>query len=295
VPSCPQCGADTRRLLRALDYNRRTDDTTFSYYRCPSCRLTFLWPLPIDMGLFYANEYYGIPASAEMAGAGAEPERYKIDLVRQYVDSGRLLEIGPAWGGFALLARDAGFAVEAIERDASCCDFLREVVRVGVHEGDDPAAILTLLPMYDVIALWQVIEHLDDPWSVLGEAVEHVKPGGVLVIATPNPDAFQFRLLRRRWTHLDAPRHTQLIPIGLLRSWGARHALRTLLATTRDPGSLGWNAFGWRESLAGLVTRRFLKMQARHLGTVLSHLFEPIDEREGLGTCYTIVLQKEPD
>ena len=60
--------------------------------------------------------------------------------------------------------------------------------------------------------MFQIIEHLIDPWDTLQAAAESLLPGGVLVVATPNPGAFQFRFLRGRWTHVDAPRHTALIP-----------------------------------------------------------------------------------
>ena len=60
--------------------------------------------------------------------------------------------------------------------------------------------------------MWHVIEHLRRPWEVIERAAANLQDGGVLAIATPNPRALQFKLLRRRWAHLDAPRHLFLIP-----------------------------------------------------------------------------------
>lgn len=290
--ACPQCSMPSPHFLTARDYNRRTDRSRFAYRRCPRCHLVFLWPVPADLSAYYQSEYYGLPASLEAARDSAEPERHKLDLVQRYAAGGRLLEIGPAWGGFALLAKEAGFEVEVIERDPACCQFLRDVVGVEVHESGDPAATLNGMPDYRVIALWQVIEHLDDPWATLDAIARRLEPGGILVVATPNPGAFQFRLLGRRWTHLDAPRHTELIPLDLFQEWGERRSFRTLLATTRDPGNLSWNAFGWRESLGGFFSSRIARNGAYRFGTALARVMSPIDGREGLGCSYTIVLEK---
>ena len=91
--------------------------------------------------------------------------------------------------------------------DGRCCRFLRETVGIDVLEGPDTIGLLKSAPTVDVIVLWQVIEHLPDPWGVIAAAVERLAPNGLLIIDTPNPEAFQFRVLGSRWAHVDAPRH----------------------------------------------------------------------------------------
>ena len=51
---------------------------------------------------------------------------------------------------------------------------------------------------------------------MLEEASKKINPGGIILIATPNPSSFAFRLLGRFWPHIDAPRHINLIPESLL-------------------------------------------------------------------------------
>jgi hypothetical protein len=64
------------------------------------------------------------------------------------------------------------------------------------------------------------------------------------------------------------------------------------LCTTRDPGSLGWNAFGWSWSFANQVTPRIMKRALRLSGRVLAKIISPIEGREGLGSAYTAVYRK---
>lgn len=290
--ACPRCRQSSPLHLSAKDWNRRITAEIFDYHRCAACGIVFLSPIPQDIGKYYPGDYYGIPTSVADLAKAAEPERYKIELVQRYVASGRLLEIGPAYGAFTWLARQAGFEASAIEMSEACCRFMNEVAGIrAVHSLDIDAAVRAAEPC-DVIALWHVIEHLPDPWKTLGLMVERLKPGGVLAIAAPNPLAFQFGLMGRYWTHLDAPRHLHLIPAATLSEHALGLGLETVLSTTRDQGSLGWNDFGWGWTFANLSRNWFLNRAFRRLGSLAGKLFLPWDNAEGRGSAYTVVLRK---
>jgi SAM-dependent methyltransferase len=281
-------------LYTTKDWNRGLSDERFTYYRCPNCTLTFLSPIPHDLDRYYPPAYYPMPASLAELATVAEAERYKIDLVRRIVSGGRLLEIGPATGSFAYLAKQAGFEVETIEMDAACCQFLEQVVGVRAVRSADAAGTLATLDGYNAIVLWHVIEHLSDPWETLDAARERLRPGGVLVIATPNPASFQFRIFGRYWAHLDAPRHLELLPVERLIRWADGAGLKVALKTTTDTGGLGWNLFGWVESLANLWARATgRRWTPTLLGRVCSRLMRPIERGAGFkGATYTLVLRR---
>ncbi len=98
-----------------------------------------------------------------------------------------MIEIGPAIGGFAVHASDAGYETSVIEMDPECCRFLRDVIGIEVHETADPAPALREHGPFDVIAMWQVLEHLADPREVLGAAAEALAPGGCWRSLRPIP------------------------------------------------------------------------------------------------------------
>jgi SAM-dependent methyltransferase len=302
MPStCLHCGSEAFPAFRTGDINRRLSQQLFQYFGCKGCGLIFLWPVPANLNDYYPDDYYYIPASREQLALLATGERYKLEIVQRFVQAGRLLDIGPATGGFAYWAKEAGFEVDTIEMDSRCCEFLRDVVGVqAIESADVPAALHNAGP-YDVITLWQVIEHLADPWEVLAAAAHRLAPNGILVIAAPNPGSLQFRLFGRRWTHLDAPRHLVLVPIPLVLEQAARLGLDPLLVTTRDEGTLGWNEFGWHHSLENMAplgnrirVTRIPRRVMRELATRANRWLVPL-ERSGLrGSTYTIVLQKGP-
>jgi 2-polyprenyl-3-methyl-5-hydroxy-6-metoxy-1,4-benzoquinol methylase len=195
---CRQCGARAETAFRVGDLNRRVGDTVFGYARCTACSTTWLVDVPADLAPYYPPEYNIIARSVEELAEWAISERYKIEIVKRFRTSGRLVEIGPASGGFCHLAKEAGFDVSAIEMDRRSCEFLATKLGIDVLESADEAAALEGAQPADVIAMWHVIEHLVDPWSMIKVAAERLRPGGVLVLATPNPEAFQFAVLGRR-------------------------------------------------------------------------------------------------
>jgi 2-polyprenyl-3-methyl-5-hydroxy-6-metoxy-1,4-benzoquinol methylase len=292
APTCPYCKSAARAYLRTRDVNRRISEESFDYYRCTQCGLIFLAPIPTDLARYYPSDYYTLAASADQMAQWAEHERYKLDIVRRFADGGRLLEIGPASGGFALLAKRAGFEVEAIEMSGECCRFLNEVLQVRAIHATNEIEAMSHAKDADVIALWHVIEHLGNPWAMLEAAAVKLRPNGVLIVAAPNPDAFQFRMLRGRWAHVDAPRHVCLIPAPLIEAKMKTLGMTPVLRTTRDTGSLGWNTFGWEFSLASFFDSRLLRRVARKAGRTLARLLAPIESREGQGSAYTVALRK---
>jgi len=281
-----------RPFLRTRDYNRSVSAERFEYARCRNCGLASLVNVPADLGHYYVPGYYMLPATQEAIEAGAAHDRYKIELVRRFVPSGRLLEVGPSWGAFCLLAKRSGYSVEAIEMDPACCKFLESRIGVRAICRSDEAAALDEAAQPDVIAAWHVLEHMRDPWRMVDAAARRLAPGGVLVFALPNPHAFQFRVLGRIWAHVDAPRHLHLVPPEVLRARVEAVGLEQVLCTTTDQGSLGWNEFGWVFSLPHLANAPFAKRVLRFAARRIARVVAPIERREGAGAAYTSVFRK---
>lgn len=296
---CPFCAGESFCYFRVNDFNRRITAETFSYYRCSSCDLIFLSPIPANLGDYYPKQYYTLPSSTRQFESGAEPERYKLELVQRFISEGRLLEIGPSNGNFTLLAKNSGFDVEALEMDERCCQFLNEFVGIKAICSSDPAAALVSAQPYDVIALWHVIEHIPDQLRMLESIAAKTRSNGVVVIAAPNPDSFQFRIMGRFWPHVDAPRHVVLIPSQILIERMSQMGFSLELQTTNDKGGLGWNLFGWefcfRNCLNTLkfVHPRIIQIAARLLGRLVSGILYPVERINGLGAAYTLVFRKE--
>lgn len=289
---CPLCGGKTDALFTGTDENHRISQTPFLYLKCLECQGIFLDKPPTDLGRYYQDEYYAIP-SLEQLQKVADKDRNKIETVLRFVTGGRLLEVGPAFGVFAWQAKQAGFAVDVIEMDARCCEYLQGTLGVNVTQSDDPPAAMQILPQHEVIAIWHVLEHLPDPVAFLKVAATNLKSGGVLLIAMPNPDAWQFTIMGRRWPHLDAPRHLTLIPQAWLTRQAAEMGLEQVYLTTDDSDARSWNRFGWQRLLMNRFVGKFTQRVMFVLGYAMSLIMAPFDRKDFSGSAYTIAFKKK--
>lgn len=297
IRPCPVCKNSAELFIQAQDLNQKVGTAVFDYYRCPGCTLVFLDPVPADLGRYYDVDYppYRIPATQEQLAQAAGAVAWRVDFVRQYATAGRLLEIGPSYGAFAYVASKTGFTVDVIEMDEQCCAFINQhIPEVTALQTTNPAeGIVRLGRQYDVITLWHNIEHLTDPWAVLGTAVQHLAHGGVLVISTPNPDSLQFRLFRKNWVHLDAPRHLLLLPPRVLTQFLVGHGMTLEHVTTSDPDSRLMTEGGWGQSIGHAIAgygagRRVIKRLLKMVRAVLW----PLERLLGRGAGYTAVYRK---
>lgn len=289
---CPLCSGNSCLLYATTDENHRISKTMFEYLECPTCHGVFLGNPPNDLSRYYQREYYAIP-SLERLQQVADKDRNKINVVLRFAAGGRLLEVGPAFGVFAWQAKQAGFLVDVIEMDARCCAYLQHTLGVNVTQSDNPVAAMESLPQHEVIAIWHVLEHLPEPLAFLRAAAVNLKPGGVLVIAMPNPDAWQFKLMGRHWPHLDAPRHVTLIPQAWLSRQAAELGLERVYLTSDDSDARSWNRFGWQRLLMNRFAGKFMQRAMFVLGYGLSLVMAPFDRRNFNGSAYTIVFRKK--
>jgi hypothetical protein len=186
-----------------------------------------------------------------------------------------------------------GYEVTAVEMDPTACTRL-EAAGIKTVRSDQPEQALGGLGPVQAVCMWQVIEHLTDPWSTLSAAAAALAPAGVLVVSTPNPVSLQLRLLGSRWPHLDAPRHLVLIPVPALRRRAQELGLEMIELTSSDRTANDWNAFGWAELLTGRRTGPRLRRLAFLSGAAAALLLAPLERRGLNGSSYTAVLRKRP-
>lgn len=290
--SCPGCGQRASvAFVSAHDRNRETDDRSFRYRRCQHCGTIFLSDPPEDLRPYYAAGYHGIPERAELDDHAAL-EQHKVDLLNRHVEPGRLTEVGPSFGAFALAAKLAGFEVTGLEMDPECCAYLRDAVGVAAVETVRPEIELEGLPPQRVVCMWHVLEHVPEPGELLRAAAAALEVGGLLAVAVPNPEALQLRLLRSRWAHLDAPRHLSLVPAGAIAAHASSAGLSLVESTTVDPFGRHCNRFGWEYALRRRPARGPSALTTRRASQVLERLAAPVERRGLNGSAITLLFRR---
>ncbi len=114
---------------------------------------------------------------------------------------GSLLDIGTAAGSFIHTAAAHGWSVSGCEPNRWLCDWGRKNYGLDIKAGTvfdqhypDNA--------FDVVTIWDVLEHVEDPKRFLAECHRILKPGGLLVVNYPDIGSWIARLMGRRWVFL---------------------------------------------------------------------------------------------
>jgi ubiquinone/menaquinone biosynthesis C-methylase UbiE len=172
--------------------------------RCRQCELLFVSPrVSADRMLQgYAEgpdpEYVSQMASREKTFARAFEE---ID--RLVPQPGYLLDVGTAAGAFLKAARDRGWDAVGVEPNAWLAEWGRNEYGVSIRTGtiDDVSFPDEL---FDVVTMWDVIEHTPDPSQTLGRIHRLLKPNGVLIVNYPDIGSSIARFMGRRWPFLSS-------------------------------------------------------------------------------------------
>jgi len=291
MTSCTLCGENTKVLFEAFDENSGISKENFIYSKCYKCLGISLNNPPHNLKMYYQHDYYKIPEFKRLQKI-ANKDRTKINTLLNYAKPGHLLEIGPAFGVFALQAKQAGFEVDVIEMDENCCRFLHNTLGVNVTHSSEPHKVMQTLPTHDVIAIWHVLEHLPNILDFLRIVNENLKSGGVFIAATPNPNAWQFKVMGKHWPHLDAPRHLSLIPHSWLVEKGLEMGWEMLYVNTNDSDAKSWNRFGWQRLLMNRFESKFVQRLMFLLGFLISLMLIPMDQKNFNGSAYTIAFRK---
>jgi SAM-dependent methyltransferase len=107
-----------------------------------------------------------------------------LDLLAEKTQGRRLLDFGGGVGHFAKLAMQRGW--DAYSFDISEAATAEASVTLGSHRAFKTLDDLVPDSPYDVVTLWCVVAHVDDPRTLLEGAVKLLRPGGYLWVTTPN-------------------------------------------------------------------------------------------------------------
>jgi SAM-dependent methyltransferase len=131
--------------------------------------------------------------------------KHSVEFIRGYRRSGKLLELGCAYGFFLMEARRY-FEVAGIELAAAAAEHGRRA-GLNVLQGVADEASLRQLGHADVIVLFDVIEHLPQPRETLALCRQSLNPGGIIVITTGDFGSWAARLMGAKWRLMTPPQH----------------------------------------------------------------------------------------
>ncbi len=127
---------------------------------------------------------------------------------------GSLLELGVGGGRFLYRMKKRGWDVTGVDIDPKVAERISRKYQINVYTGD--VTNLEIGQQFDVVTLNQTVEHLVDPMAVLKKCHGLLKPGGRIVITTPNVESLGATLFKEYWRGWEPPRHLHLYSIKSL-------------------------------------------------------------------------------
>jgi SAM-dependent methyltransferase len=161
-------------------------------------------PTASELADLYGETYYVSVDSRERGYDGyvTEAENWRRTFRDRLRDlprvPGKLLDVGAATGFFVEQARATGWDAMGVEPSEWAAAYARNELGVDVR----PGTLESLQfpdATFDVVTMWEVIEHLPDPRTTLAEVKRILRPGGRLVLSTPDAGSLAARLSGRRW------------------------------------------------------------------------------------------------
>ena len=219
--ACSICG-DTRKeiVYRDCRCRRRSLSERFDLFRCLGCGVAYLYPQPSLelLSWLYYGEYQSHSASGQPVGGFLKAIRalcmvpYRLRFGREdgYLSpfgESRLLDIGCGTGDYLATMAKRGWQCLGCDVSGPALSLARrKVPNATLYHGRTED--LPFQPnSFEAVSLWHALEHLEDPPGVLRYIHDLLVPGGTMIIAVPNIDSWEARVLGKRWVEIDIPGH----------------------------------------------------------------------------------------
>lgn len=187
---CNLCGSKEVSILATL--SRRGEPLRSVI--CSKCGLVWSDPLPSNLHNFYENDYrvsykgnYS-PKLKHILRAGNVALSRHRQIERLLATPLTVLDVGSGGGEFSYLLETLGHHVTGIEPNKGYAEYsIREyglTVQVGFVQD-----IIIPQQSFDLITIWHVLEHTEDPFAVLTKLHSLLKPQGIVVVEVPNIEA----------------------------------------------------------------------------------------------------------
>lgn len=219
IEKCPVCGGGARsRYAQGFDYESETCSNHWTFCQCAACEAVWIDPRPSvsELSTIYPPTYYAYEMSEKLSPfilkGKAFLDRLKLNTIlkRMSKKPKSYLDVGCGDGRYLAQFAENGMAKDnifGIDLPSSAIPKLRKA-GFQIWEGRVEDCVSIAPGSIDLITMFHVIEHVEDPIAVLRKLTEWLSPGGVLALETPNTSSMDRRLFSSGWWGgFHIPRH----------------------------------------------------------------------------------------
>lgn len=208
IISCNFCGSSSSTLYDQIQ--------EWKIVKCNNCGFHYTNPRPTleSLPYYYSEEYFKDERHRakfynEDGSLKADVANYTnriMDAESHVNKRGSILEVGAARGGYLHVMKQRGWEVAGVEISQDACNQAKLMYGLDLFCG--VMVQYQAQQKYDVVSMYQTLEHVPDPKEVIQKSYELLKPGGNIVIEVPNRNCFEMKYsAERRRLSYDLPRH----------------------------------------------------------------------------------------
>src|SRR3989344_2277190 len=170
-------------------------------YVCMHCHHGFT---PLDFNSTFIDQWYSKSKPDTTFFAGQKARRITARCILNRIETyapthGTLLDIGSGPGIFVVEASTRNWNAIGLESASWAIEYGRSKYGITLEQGNVSNVKYMKHESFDVVTLFDVIEHIADPSELVVSIARVLKPKGLLVLTTPRFDSLLARLMGRYW------------------------------------------------------------------------------------------------
>jgi SAM-dependent methyltransferase len=240
----------------------------FRIEACLSCGSQYIWPRPtiIELKDFYPSDYHAYNHDHSWLAGMLVKRRDQVRrrLYRKASNSHpiRLFDVGSGdCRQFDALRGTGEFEFSGIEINPRMVGQARSN-GYDVYEGTlEEMELGDLAGSFDIVTMYQLVEHVLEPAKLFSQALNLLKPGGVVIGQMPCLDSMEAWLFGRHWAGYHFPRHLQQVTVSGLSKCMREAGLERVVVKS----ALHLQA---AISLQNIIVDRFPPKQRLHFGKI---------------------------
>ena len=147
---------------------------------------------PVGKDYYFGDDYVDYPKYTDPTGV--------LRLVRRYCDKGRLLDVSCALGVYTKAFETAGFDAHGIDiSEYAVAEAEKSLGTGSVRQCNLDSAEIPFDGEFDILWMWDVLEHFSDPWKALQKVTDKSHDGTWLFLHTSNSDSLTHRIFGTDW------------------------------------------------------------------------------------------------
>ncbi|HMM76437.1 MAG TPA: class I SAM-dependent methyltransferase [Gammaproteobacteria bacterium] len=197
-----------------------------TFVRCRGCGLVLINPRPVfDVVADTYDAAYSGGYIRKAAKKRARSRRWVARIKRRFVPRGRWLDVGCSAGFVVAAAAAAGYEAWGVELEAAAVAFARETLKLPRIACGTLEAQRYPAGHFDVLSMYDVIEHVPDLNATVAELKRLLAPGGAIEIRTPDVGHFTTPRRLDTWREIKPSEHLYYFDRHTLPRLFARHGL----------------------------------------------------------------------